>query len=85
MDVEAFSKTIEGGPKSTEYTGLVHQFAEELNSLCSLVETVNATEGPEDASSFLLELSSFLKELGCPYSRLTTGICLIVMVFDDFI
>ncbi|XP_077284283.1 protein FAM98A [Arctopsyche grandis] len=70
---DAFPKMIEGGPKSVEYTGLIHKMSEELKSLCSLEESVNATEGPDDASSFLLELSSFLKELGCTYNCFTTG------------
>lgn len=30
---------------------------------------------PDDSNSFLLELSSFLKELGCPYKRLVIGKC----------
>lgn len=79
---------IEGGPKSAEYTGLIHEMSEELKSLCSLDESVNATEGPDDASSFLLELSSFLKELGCPYNCFTTGKkdfkYLLVYIFKQF-
>lgn len=45
----------------------------ELKNLCSLDEHVNPIKGSEDSVSFLLELSSFLKEIGCPYESLTQG------------
>jgi hypothetical protein len=47
-----------------EYTGLVEWLSKELKTLCKLDEHVNAVSSAEDSSSFLLELSSFLKELG---------------------
>lgn len=70
---ESFSKALEGGPKSLEFTKLVHILSEELKGLCNLEETVNMMNDPDESSSFLLELSSFLRELGCPYKALTTG------------
>jgi hypothetical protein len=57
-------KALDGGPKSVEYTGLVEWLSKELKILCKLDEHVNAVSSAEDSSSFLLELSSFLKELG---------------------
>lgn len=57
-----------------EFTKLIHILADEIQKLCRLEETVNVMNGPEDSSSFLLELSSFLKELGCPYKNLVTGL-----------
>ncbi|KAJ2943101.1 hypothetical protein O0L34_g18791 [Tuta absoluta] len=72
-DEAAFSKALDGGHKSLEYTKLVHILAEELKTLCNLEETVNVMNDPDESSSFLLELSSFLKELGCPYKKLITG------------
>lgn len=57
-------KALDGGPKSVEYTGLVEWLSKELKTLCKLDEHVNAISSAEDSSSFLLELSSFLKELG---------------------
>lgn len=71
---EAFAKALEVGPKSLEYTKLVHILAEELKMLCSLEENVSIMNDSDESSSFLLELSSFLKELGCPYKKLVTGI-----------
>ncbi|KAG6465490.1 hypothetical protein O3G_MSEX015184 [Manduca sexta] len=72
-DEVAFSKALEGGPKSLEYTKLVHILADELKKLCNLEESVSMMNDPDESSSFLLELSSFLKELGCPYKKLVTG------------
>ncbi|XP_063543534.1 protein FAM98A-like [Cydia strobilella] len=72
-DEAAFAKALDGGPKSLEYTKLIHILAEELKKLCNLEETVNMMNDPDESSSFLLELSSFLKELGCPYKNLVTG------------
>ncbi|CAF4944553.1 unnamed protein product [Pieris macdunnoughi] len=72
-DEVAFAKAIDGGPKSLEYTKLVHILAEEIKKLCNLEETVNVMNDPDESSTFLLELSSFLKELGCPYKKLVTG------------
>lgn len=36
-------------------------------------EEVNPITCPEDYVSFLMELSSFLKELGCPYESMIQG------------
>nr|XP_027209808.1 protein FAM98A-like isoform X4 [Penaeus vannamei] len=63
----------EGGPKSVSYTKLVAWITSELRVLAKLEEMVNATTSPEEHSSFLMELSAFLKELGCPHTQLTEG------------
>jgi hypothetical protein len=57
-------KALDGGPKSVEYTGLVEWLSKELKILCKLDEHVNALSSAEDSSSFLIELRSFLKQLG---------------------
>ncbi|XP_046399941.1 uncharacterized protein LOC124166455 [Ischnura elegans] len=69
----ALEKAIEGGPKSIEYTELVSWLSNELKTLCNLEEHVNAITSPDDSSSFIMEVSSFLKELGCPHKSLTEG------------
>lgn len=56
-------KAIEGGAKSLEYTELVAWLSQELKRFLKLDDHVHPTTSPDDASSFLLELSSFLKEL----------------------
>ncbi|XP_021931473.1 protein FAM98A-like isoform X2 [Zootermopsis nevadensis] len=73
LEEGSLEKALDGGPKSVEYTGLVEWLSKELKTLCKLDEHVNAVSSAEDSSSFLLELSSFLKELGCAYSSLVEG------------
>nr|CAD7443236.1 unnamed protein product [Timema bartmani] len=73
LEEGGLEKALEGGPKSVEYTALVEWLSKELKSLCKMEEHVNAIVSPEDSSSFLLEVSSFLKELGCGYSCLLEG------------
>nr|CAD7402672.1 unnamed protein product [Timema cristinae] len=79
LEEGGLEKALEGGPKSVEYTALVEWLSKELKSLCKMEEHVNAIMSPEDSSSFLLEVSSFLKELGrrvlvcCGYSCLLEG------------
>lgn len=64
---------LEEGPKCVEYTNVVSFLTNELKVLCNIDEQVNSITNPEDSITFLLELSSFLKELGCPYKSLTHG------------
>ncbi|XP_050680084.1 protein FAM98A isoform X2 [Leptidea sinapis] len=73
VDEAFFGKALDGGPKSMDYTKLVHILSEEIKQLCNVEETVNMINDPDESSTFLLELSSFLKELGCPYRKLVTG------------
>ncbi|KFM59572.1 Protein FAM98A, partial [Stegodyphus mimosarum] len=69
----AVKDAIKAGPKSKEFTELIEWFSEELQSACGLDSYVNAITDPEDASSFLMEVSSLLKELHCPYKSLVSG------------
>ncbi len=64
LDASTLAKAINDGPKSIAYTKLVEWITKELQILYSLDEHVNAITTPDDSSSFLLELSSFLKEIG---------------------
>ncbi|KAK6636213.1 hypothetical protein RUM43_009871 [Polyplax serrata] len=73
QDDKALEKAIETGPKSVQYTGLIEWICRELKVLCKLEETVNAVTSEDDATNFLMELSSFLKELGCCYTLLLEG------------
>uniref|UniRef100_T1JGC5 Protein FAM98A n=1 Tax=Strigamia maritima TaxID=126957 RepID=T1JGC5_STRMM len=74
VENEAFKKAIEEGAKSVEYTKLIEWLSMELKVLSKLDDQVNAITTPEDSSSFVLEVSSFLKELNCPYKILTEGL-----------
>ncbi|XP_043281580.1 protein FAM98A [Venturia canescens] len=70
---EKLSDALDKGPKSVDFSSLVAWLADQLVLFGELDERVHATTSPEDASSFLLELSLFLKELGCVNSRLMGG------------
>lgn len=54
----------EGGARCPAYTRLVAWAAGELRVLANMEDMINATTSAEDHSSFLMEVSSFLKELG---------------------
>lgn len=73
LDVGKLNHALEKGAKSVDFTALVSWLAEQLAMFCNLDEHVHPTASSEDSSTFLLELSSFLKELGCVNSQLTSG------------
>lgn len=73
LDIEVLKEAIREGTKSTKYTGLVSWLTGQIGLFGNFDETVHPTSSAEDASTFLLELSSFLKELGCVNSKLTSG------------
>lgn len=68
-----FKEALKQGPKSPDFTKLVAWLADELAVLNDMDETVHAIVSSNDSSSFLLELSCFLKELGCMNERLMSG------------
>lgn len=62
------------GQKDVEYTKLVAFLTHEIRTLLNIDEEVNAISSPEDSVAFVMEITSFLKELNCPYKTLTTGL-----------
>ncbi|CAG7833350.1 unnamed protein product [Allacma fusca] len=56
-----------------EFSKLLEWICKELKSCGTLEESVTVVENPEDVSSFHMELSSLLKELGCNHDKITTG------------
>lgn len=50
--------------KNLNYTNIISFITNELRVLCGVDEKVNAISEIEDYVTFLMELSSFLKELG---------------------
>lgn len=70
---EEITRAIELGTKSLEFTQLVEWLSKELQAINKMESCVNALTDVEDASSFLLEVSSFLRELHCPYKSLING------------
>ncbi|CAG9824462.1 unnamed protein product [Phaedon cochleariae] len=68
-----FPIAVEGGSKNVEYTKLVKFLTNEIRTLLGIDEEVNAITTPEDSVAFIMEITSFLKELNCPYQSLTHG------------
>ncbi|KAL1517950.1 hypothetical protein ABEB36_001646 [Hypothenemus hampei] len=62
------------GQKHEEFTKLVSFLTNEIKTLLNIDEEVNAISSPEDSVVFVMEITSFLKELNCPYSSLTQGL-----------
>lgn len=73
LDGDKLSQALKLGAKSPDFTSLVSWFAQQLATFIDTDETVQATTNADDASSFLLELSFFLKEIGCVNEKLMTG------------
>ncbi|KAL3874620.1 hypothetical protein ACJMK2_037607 [Sinanodonta woodiana] len=73
LESEVLKKAVEEGPRSVEYTSLVSWLVKEIQGLTFTDESVNPITGPDDATHFLMELSGFLREYGCPYQILTDG------------
>lgn len=73
LDPTKLNQAVQDGAKSTEFTSLVSWITNQISSFGVIDETVQPTTAPEDANSFLMELSTFLKELGCTNKKLTTG------------
>jgi len=73
LDSDKLSQALKIGAKSPDFTSLIAWFAEQLATFINIDETVNITTSADDASSFLLELSFFLKEIGCINEKLMTG------------
>ncbi|XP_036149150.1 protein FAM98B [Monomorium pharaonis] len=73
LDANKLSEALKLGAKSSDFTSLISWFAEQLVTFVDTDEIVHATTSADDAHSFLLELSFFLKEIGCVNEKLTTG------------
>ncbi|XP_074647049.1 protein FAM98A-like [Tubulanus polymorphus] len=69
----ALEKALEEGPRSIAYTQLVEWLVKQLAVYNSIEDTVNAVIDSSDAGTFLLELSGFLREYGCPHGALIEG------------
>ncbi|XP_044269345.1 protein FAM98A isoform X1 [Tribolium madens] len=73
VEKTSFDSALQEGSKSVEFTKLVNFLTNELRTLLNIDEEVNPISSPEDSVSFVMEVSSFLKELNCPYTALTQG------------
>ncbi|XP_066256257.1 protein FAM98B-like [Euwallacea similis] len=74
LKLSELQAATEIGQKGKDFTELVQFLTKELRTLLSLDEQVNAVTSPGDAVAFVMEITSFLKELSCPYKALTQGL-----------
>lgn len=70
LDESIVEKAIADGLASSIFRSLICWLSHELCVLLNLDDEANATSNPNE---FALELSSFLKELSCPYASMTSG------------
>lgn len=70
LQVSVVEELLDQGIKSNDFRSLIYWITNELGGLLNLDEQIS----PEsEFTEFVLELSSLLKELCCPYSRLISG------------
>ncbi|XP_031408041.1 protein FAM98B-like [Meleagris gallopavo] len=73
LDDGALAQAVSRGANSPEFTKLCAWLVSELRLFCKLEENVQATNSPNEAEEFQLEVSGLLAEMNCPYTSLTTG------------
>lgn len=73
LDINRLNKAFKDGPKSPEFTNLISWITNQIGSFENFSESVHPTLSSEDADTFLMELSSFLKEAGCVNQKLISG------------
>lgn len=73
LEEGSFDKALEEGQRSPEFTHVVSWLTVKLQEFLDLIEHVNPITDPDDSDTFMLELSAFLREIGCPLSALTVG------------
>ncbi|KAF8784430.1 protein FAM98A-like [Argiope bruennichi] len=74
LDKDAFNKVFNKGPPNMYFIDIISWLCSQLNSLCDLESHVSSVDEEDlEAIGFLVEISSLLKELGCPIKKLTSG------------
>ena len=67
--VTDLGRAVEAGLESDQFTGLVTYLAQEVGQVAGLEDRLLETDVRSEA--WIMELSSLLRELGCPHSSLT--------------
>ena len=70
FSVDSFRKLIHQGLETVEFSRVVQTLCKQIRLFTHLQQEVDAMRSPADASSFLMDMSSFLEELDCPYQQL---------------
>ncbi|KAK6182497.1 hypothetical protein SNE40_010175 [Patella caerulea] len=75
VDENTLNSAVKDESISPNYSQVVVWVTQELKQFCGLEENVNAitTCNPDDAQNFLLEISGFLREYGCPHTIFSEG------------
>ena len=73
LEEGTFDKALDEGQRSPVFTHVVSWLTVRLQDFMDLVEQVNPITDPADSDTFMLELSAFLREIGCPLNALTVG------------
>ncbi|CAH1792036.1 unnamed protein product [Owenia fusiformis] len=73
IDENTLYSAVDAGAPTPEFTHLVAWLSTDLCGFCKIEENVGAITSSDDCGNFLLELSGFLRELGCPYPALSDG------------
>lgn len=61
---DELDRALSAGLQSTDFTNLVAWLSAELHSIWGLDEQVHPVDDAANTGSFMIELSSFLKEIG---------------------
>ncbi|KAK7504820.1 hypothetical protein BaRGS_00003848 [Batillaria attramentaria] len=72
-DADTLNQLVTEGPNSVAFTHLVEWLVQQIADFTGTEERVSAISDPSQSSHFLLEISGFLREYGCPYPALTEG------------
>ncbi|CAD5115842.1 DgyrCDS4780 [Dimorphilus gyrociliatus] len=73
LEEQILLESVKNGAKSQQFTGLIEFLTKEISQLAGIDEYVRGIDSETDCDNFLLELSGFLREFGCPYSSLIEG------------
>lgn len=67
-----FGRIIHDGLSATQYSHIVAALCKQLRLFTRVAQDVNEMRSAEDVNSFVMDVSSFLQELECPYTRVIT-------------
>ena len=66
-------QVVNQGPESPEFSQLVQSICKQLQNYVRLQQEIHAMQSPQDLNSFVMNITSLLHELECPYNRLVAA------------
>ncbi|XP_055343359.1 protein FAM98A-like [Paramacrobiotus metropolitanus] len=70
---ENFRNAIGNGTAAVEYSHIIMALCKQLRILANINQDISEMRSPADANSFVMDVTSFLHEMECPYARLTSA------------